>query len=414
MKKPVEPKKDNTFCSYPFKEQTLKIWNDQGQLSSTTPCCMMMNFDHTGVPIVNLKNKSPAAIYQHHTYRSLRKDMLNNKRNAACKVCWDMEDRGQTSYRFFSPHITKEEIKHHKLSTLDITLSNVCNLACRMCDVSNSNQLNKDYDEFDRQGTREELTNISGAFRKKYPLQKQHLSRQFKWLLKNTKEITTLKASGGEPFYDKHIMNLLKVYIENDDAKNTSLEFHTNGTVIDDRVVNTISKFKENAHTFSVDGTGKVYEYIRHKANFDILDNNIRNYIKLDNVSILDFNFVMSAHNVHNIIDFIKWTRSFNYRKKISWSEVYPVYRGIHIGNLPTHILQPIYDEIEAMEWREEEKKYVVLELLQLAIDQPFKNKGAEKLYRETVIFDKARNQSYKKYLERPMVEYISSIPHNI
>tara|TARA_Y100000015_G_scaffold14409_1_gene13786 strand:+ start:496 stop:1698 length:1203 start_codon:yes stop_codon:yes gene_type:complete len=389
---------------------TLKLWNADGKLKAATPCCMMMNFDHTGIPVNRLPSQRPDFIFDTKPWKRLRKDALQGIRNPACKVCWDMEDRGQDSYRMFSPPIPAEEIKNPSLKTIDLTLSNVCNLACRMCDLSNSNQLNKDYDKFVEQGTRDEIYVITGGFTHKYPRKKQHLSRQFVWLQKNTSQITTIKASGGEPFYDKHIMNVLDLYIKKGDAPNTRLEFHTNGTVIDDRVINKISKFKSNAHTFSVDGTGKTYEYIRHNADFKVLDNNIRNYLKLDNIEVLDFNFVISAHNIHNIVDYVKWIHSFDCDFRVAWSDVYPVKRGIHIGRLPKRILQPVYDEIQAQDWSYREHKDSVLQIIKLAMDQSFTKEGAIRLYRETEIFDMSRNQSYKDFLYHPMVEYLTSV----
>jgi len=405
-----QPEKDNTFCGYPFKEMTLKLWNEEGKLKSTSPCCMMLNFDHTGIPLYRLASHRPDWIFDSKPWKRLRKDALQGIRNPACKVCWDMEDRGQPSYRMFSPEVSVEELKNPKVRTIDLTLSNVCNLACRMCDVSSSNQLNKDYDKFVEQGTKEEIQNITSGFTHKYPRRNQHLSRQFRWLQKNTSEITTIRASGGEPFYDKHVMNLLNLYIQKGNAPSTSLEFHTNGTVIDDRVINVISKFKSNAHTFSVDGTGKTYEYIRHNADFQVLDNNIRKYLTLDNVEVLDFNYVISAHNLHNIVDWVKWIHSFDTEFRLAWSDVYPVYRGIHIGHLPTKILKPVYDEIEAQDWGWREQKDSVLKFIKLAMDQPFTKEGAMKLYRETEIFDMSRNQSYKNFLYHPMVEYLTSV----
>ena len=389
---------------------TLKLWNEEGKLKSTSPCCMMLNFDHTGVPLYRLESQRPDFIFDSKPWKRLRKDALQGIRNPACKVCWDMEDRGQDSYRMFSPEVSVEELKNPKVKAIDLTLSNVCNLACRMCDVSNSNQLNKDYDKFVEQGTRDEIHKITSGFTHKYPRKKQHLSRQFRWLQKHTSEITTIKASGGEPFYDKHVMNLLNLYIQNGNAPSTRLEFHTNGTVIDDRVINVITKFKTNAHTFSVDGTGKTYAYIRHNADFQVLDTNIRNYLKLDNIEVLDFNYVISAHNLHNIVDWVKWIHSFDTPFRLAWSDVYPVARGIHIGHLPTKILKPVYDEIEAQDWGWREHKDSVLQIIKLAMDQPFTKEGAMKLYRETELFDMSRNQTFKDFLYHPMVEYLTSV----
>ena len=403
------PQKNNTFCHYPFQELTLKMWNNEGKLTQCSPCCMMMNESLQGVDVSILHKKTPQEIFQSKPWNKLRKDMLTNVRNPACKICWDLEDNGQTSFRLFSVPITNEEAKNPKLKTIDITLSNVCNLRCRMCDTTSSNQINKDFDILERQGTRNEMFQITASFAQKTKPKQQHKSKQFKWLMRNTDKITELKASGGEPFYDKHIRNLLRKYIKTGNAKNTKLHFHTNATMIDDRVLDIIKHFKMNRHTFSVDGTGNVYNYIRHQADFNVLENNIKNYLLLDNIEKLDFNMVVSAHNIHNVPDYIKWIKSFGKDFTVVFSDVYPKKRGIQISNLPKYLLEPVYEELQPIDLPEKQKS-TLLEILEIAMSTPYDDYGAMKLYRETVILDQARNQSYRDFLYPQMVKYLNGV----
>ena len=79
------------------------------------------------------------------------------------------------------------------------------------------------------------------------------------WLLDNYQQIKFLKVSGGEPLYDKKVQKLIKILVENDYAKNVLLQFHTNATLLDDANIELLNQFKQQAHVFSVDGTGKTY-----------------------------------------------------------------------------------------------------------------------------------------------------------
>lgn len=412
MKK--QPKKDNTFCFYPFHELTLKMWEGR-KLTNTSPCCMMFNTYNNGLDIHKMNKKTPDELFHSPAMKQLRKDALRGVRNPACEVCWKLEDNGQTSFRMFSsslPHIINQrDLKNPQLTTIDITLSNVCNLRCRMCDVSASNRLNKDFDVLEKQGTRNEFTEITGAMRKKYDKLSANTSKQYRWLLENTDKIKFLKASGGEPFYDKNLIQLLHQYIKTGNAADTVLHFHTNATMIDDRVIDIIKHFKYNYHTFSIDGTGKVYEYIRHEANWDILNENIKKYTELDNIEKVDLNMVVSAHNLHNVPDYVAWAKSLYKEVNIIFSDVYPEHRGIQISSLPSKMLEGIYTEIVNLDLHEMESA-TLKEFIEKAIETPKKIKKTrqKKLYRETVILDAARNQSYRDYLYPEMVEYLDKL----
>ena len=408
MKK-LQPSKDNTFCPYPFSELTLKEWID-GKLQRTSPCCMMFNSNNPGIKFPFLKNKTPEEIFNSKEFTKLRKHLLEGKKNKLCNVCWKLEENNQTSFRLFGSPMSLEEIEKPSLNTIDLTLSNICNLRCRMCDTSSSNRLAIDYDIMDKQGTREELYEITQSFGHVFPKRNAKDSVQFKWLLENTDKITTLKASGGEPFYDKSIIALLQKYIDNGDAKNTVLHFHTNATMIDDRIIDIIKHFKRNEHTFSIDGTDKVYEYIRHEADWKKLNDNIQKYLQLDNLGTLNLNMVVSAHNIHNVFDYIEWAENYGIFN-IIFSEVYPATRGIHLSNLPKSLLKPIYEKLEQNTYIVPQKNIDQLkEFLLLSMNKKMDSNSQQQLYRETVILDKARNQSYRDFLHPSMVKYLDHL----
>jgi hypothetical protein len=71
----------------------------------------------------------------------LRSDLLSGVKNSMCDVCWKQEEITGKSIR--KRYVDKmghlADIDNPKIKYLDLKLSNECNLACRMCDYTNSN-----------------------------------------------------------------------------------------------------------------------------------------------------------------------------------------------------------------------------------------------------------------------------------
>ena len=96
---------DKVYCPLPFRALAFKEFIN-GKLSGATPCCMMLNtlddgFEDTTkrFEIPNVENLTPDEIFNSDRMKELRQNILNGKRDSACKVCWQAEDRGVKSYR---------------------------------------------------------------------------------------------------------------------------------------------------------------------------------------------------------------------------------------------------------------------------------------------------------------------------
>ena len=238
------------------------------------------------------------------------------------------------------------------------------------------------------------------------------------WIYHNTDKIKILKASGGEPLYDKNILDLLRKFVKDGNSKSTELAFHTNAILITDEIIELFNEFKLQRHTFSIDGVDETYEYIRHKADFSILEQNIKNWFKKsNNIHIVNINFVLSALNIGNIIDFLEWIALMFFEKircNIFISEVRPEGRGIDIKNLPIEYLKSVQTQI--LEFKEFKIKkydfhYEIDKLLSL-IDHAIQNNicNLKKLYNEIVLLDGTRNQSYKNYLDFSLIKILENV----
>jgi len=422
------PDKTNTFCYYPFYALVFKLYEND-KLSKVAPCCMMHDTNqNTILEKSELQNLDPDQIFNHQKFVEFRNNILNNIKDPRCQTCWKLEENGFISHRMYTGWDFDEPFST-ELREVDISLSNKCNLACRMCNIGSSHQLYKDLDEIKKLNLMEKFNYASDFSMNSKSLPKNTTNNLlFKWIFDNTDKIKVLKISGGEPFYDNNVIKLLQKFIKDGNSKNTRLVFHTNGILIDDSMIQILNKFKSQMHTFSIDGVDNTYNYIRHYSNFNVLEKNLINWFKKsNNIKSFNCNFVISALNLDNIIDFMDWIIMMFHLKikcNIFFSSVRPIERGIHIRNLPVNHLIKIkskflkfYNFFEKIRQKEMGLKNHffyesenIFQILDNSIENNFYEKNKFKLYDEITILDQARNQNYSDYVSKDLKEILDNL----
>ncbi len=434
------PAKDNSFCFYPFYAMVFKLWKkNSNELRAVAPCCMM--HDTKGITgeynsiltSEELKGLSPSEIFHHEKFENLRKNLLNNKRDPKCSTCWNLEDKGIMSHRLYTRWQFPEEF-NTDLKEIDVSLSNKCNLACRMCNTGSSHQLYQDVDKLKKINKLNMFEQASD-----HSLMSSNLPRDtndnrlIQWIHENTDKIKVFKASGGEPLYDNNILNILRKFVIEGNSKDAELVLHTNAMLITDDIIKLMNKFKIQRPSISIDGVDSTYDYIRHKSNFITLEKNLKHWLKHStNVYALNVNLVLSALNLGNMVDFLEWTALMFHNKircNIFISEVRPHGRGIDIANLPITYLETIQKNI--IEYRDGFEKfrtkkyeymhsskyfhYEVDKCLSL-IENAITNNVCDifSLYTEITLLDETRNQSYKDFLNPSLVSILESYEREI
>ena len=428
----IEPSKDNTFCYYPFYAIVFKLY-DKNDLKAVAPCCMMHDTTDAKTNQYNsiltkeeLEGLSPYDIFHHEKFEELRKNLINNVRDKRCSTCWNLEDKGISSHRLYTRWQFPEEFKTD-LKEIDISLSNKCNLACRMCNTGSSHQIWEDVDKLKKNNKLSKFDKASTYSIKSHNLP-QNIKNNYliKWIYDNTDKVKIFKASGGEPLYDNNILNLLRKFIKDGNSMNTELVLHSNAMLIDDKIIDLMNHFKAQRHSFSIDGVDSTYDYIRHKANFETLEKNIKKwFVKSTNIYTVNINFVLSALNIGNVVDFLEWTILMFHNKvrcNVFISEVRPHGRGIDIINLPKSYLEEIRENViifrdEFEKFRTKEFDYMhskgffhyeidkLLSLIDLSINENKMN--LEDLYTEITLLDETRKQTYRDFLDDSLIHIL-------
>ena len=148
-----------TFCVHPW---TNLMVNNTGTYGF---CCIAWRGflkDEKDQP-VHASKTLPKEAWNAKSLREIRKAMVRGDKLEVCNKCWFQEDTGKNSYRQrhntewaqrLGEHEILRRVKETEendgyLSTapdyLDLRLGNLCNLKCRMCNVFNSNQIEKEH-----------------------------------------------------------------------------------------------------------------------------------------------------------------------------------------------------------------------------------------------------------------------------
>ncbi len=327
--KPIE----NSFCILPWIHSFV---NSDGnyQVCCTSEEHHKAILSNEGKPF-NIKDKpSQNEIMNSEFMKKIRADMLQGKWNKVCTRCLVTEiDNGVSrriienkNYENIVEDTVKETQKDYsipvKYRSIDYRLGNLCNLQCRMCGPHSSNAWLKDWnnvkpDEEKMDAARRiELENYDW-------IEKDYLFVEFQKKLEHAQH---LHFAGGEPLITPQMPRMLKYCIDSGFAKNISLTYNTNLTKLPENVLELWKHFKDVKLLCSIDGFGKVNDYIRHPAKWDVLDRNLTylddNAEKYRIVEIL----LSSTVQIYNVLDL---PNLYNYLKKFK-----VVVPGLNLINL--------------------------------------------------------------------------------
>lgn len=317
MSKTYCPLAWNHFSAYPNGNMRL--------CCNTAPGVHMV--DNNGDTVTISKVENVLEYFNLNRYKEIRKNMLAGEESAECQICYDIEkNNGKSIRQYYAAEYPFEkfqditdtdtgEIADVKINYLDLGWSNKCNLKCRMCSPWASDQLIKetiDLNLFSRE-TKEEEFNFSDKW--SYEL----LQPMFEKIV--TPELNEILVTGGEPLINNDFFRFCLLLIEKDCAKNIRLSFHTNLTVMPQKWIDVLAKFKQVLFKVSIDGIGECYEYIRYPGKWHIIDANIKELCGLivsgECNFDLEFHTVLALHNAAGIVDLLDYLSALPNHKDI-------------------------------------------------------------------------------------------------
>ena len=241
--------KSATFCILPWVSLAT---NASGNLRV---CCNVIPGEgFIKKPEVDIESKiNPYKIFKDNiqeawnseTYTTLRKQMLDGERPEMCARCFKEEDAGIVSSRQrWNNHKWNDPNKEYTadapfdIKYVDIRLSNLCNLKCRMCNPYTANLWVKEWHLVNDALDPSEAERLS---RMDWP------TRDKVWenLFSIAHTVDEIYLTGGEPTVIKEQIKLLDYFIDNGTAKDIRLKYNTNLVKLPPWIIEKWSHFKK-------------------------------------------------------------------------------------------------------------------------------------------------------------------------
>lgn len=309
-----------------------------------------------GLP-ANFGKETLQSAWNNDYMKSVRKTMLEGNIPESCFKCFEEETNGIVSKRVWETYYWNEEgIDFEQLVQdtqcdgtvppviryLDLRLGHTCNLKCVMCTPHDSSRWVQDYDQLISK-TRSPIIlkqiNWDKDTFDNYWYEKPELWEE---IFEQIPNIRQLYFAGGEPLMIKEHRRFLEEIIKRGYADKITIRYNSNGVLVDDKIIDMWSKFKEVRFAFSIDAVSDRNHYIRYpvswaetEAALEKLDNTP------DNIKI-GIACAVQIFNIKHIIDFAKWKIQKNF-KKINFFEVFGIQAGggilnMHMLYIPTFL----------------------------------------------------------------------------
>lgn len=166
----------------------------------------------------------------------------------------------------------------------------------------------------------------------------------FDEILAEPDKLRYLIFQGGEPFLVKEFERILDVLILNGTASQVTFEIVSNLTIVKDSTLEKLAKLKQVYLGASIDGIGKVLEYIRYPAVWADIERNIERFAALPNVQ-LSFNTAVQAYNLGDVVNILEYCDARDIDVHAHFL-VGPIYLNVAI--LPKKVREAAIDQLAA------------------------------------------------------------------
>lgn len=342
----------SNFCVAPFINMEITT---EG---TNRPCCKYDAFkleDSTKT----VANTSLIKLYNTEELTALREQFMHNKRPEKCKVCWVEEENNIQSLRqvynfnwlnkpsWGKPPEPKKvnfsQAFNGQPSNLDLKLSNLCNLRCRICGPWSSTQWIKDFNEL-VWANKQTIKLWTENAKEKLLIQEENQQILIDW----AERLLRIEFFGGEPMMQQEHDDILNLMIKSGYSKKQDLCYNTNGTFFNADLISKWTNFDLIVVNFSIDDIGKRFEYQRKNAIYNEVLENLNNYKILADMYELPHRFYLyitvSIYNVYYLNEILTELSQFSFPVILNLLHNPP---SLSIQNIPDRIKPMIAEKLE-------------------------------------------------------------------
>jgi len=291
--------------------------------SMLSPCCgyMSQNTAKTFSVVKHVKQ------WWNSELETLRNDITHgNRANPGCVYCFQQEQNpNSVSLRKainlgYSQKEIEQTIADYKqgiipdinsIHSLELRFSNYCNLRCIMCGPYASSSIAQEYRDHAEAYQTINLHSNEKTIRWWEDIENLQVLKD---LLIN---VSSLQLSGGEPLLIPETSDILNSL---DPNKIQSISITTNLTKLNDRILQSINKFKLVNITVSLEGYGKHNDYLRYGSDWHTIEKNIKILTSLKNVN-LKIHHILQHTSLYSLPQLAEFAN--NNKISMSLNEVY-------------------------------------------------------------------------------------------
>ena len=349
--------KSSSFCGAKWGNSTL--WLGSGETSS----CHLPPVHKIDPEQILL---DPAKLHNTDHKIKMRQLMKDGHKPSECDYCWKIESMG-TDYIsdrvFKSLQFTPEEMQEwfDKPAdariippTLEVMFDRTCNFACSYCNANFSTTWERD---IKKHGNYDLETSGGGAFKHDgtqnncyEKTENPYIKAFWEWWPELSKELRTLRVTGGEPLMSTDVWKLIDLFAE--EKYPFELGINTNlgakKSIIDKLIQRSHDINKLTLFT-SMETTGAQAEYIRDGLHYKSWCDNVERILAESNVKRIVVMMTINALCLFNITDFMDqvmvWKRK--YRNRISMSINFlrfPAFQSLTV--LPDGLREKTYQQL--------------------------------------------------------------------
>jgi MoaA/NifB/PqqE/SkfB family radical SAM enzyme len=259
------------------------------------PCCA-----YSG-KLGNLNKNTLTEIISGPEWTDVKDKLSNQIWPTSCEGCRDSEINSGWSVRQSMKETNWSTSCNDKITFLELNGSNICNLACLHCSPKFSSKWLNEWNLIDKTLNFLHSNNNPGP---------HNFSVDTELILKNLKELdlsqlNVLMLKGGDPMLNEETLEALRYFDELDILKKLQIVVFTNGTTTNEEILYFLNKAKQCHINISVDGIGRLNEYIRYGkgSNTEELKKNIKIYKSSIKNIFMKLSVSTMIYNIFNIVE---------------------------------------------------------------------------------------------------------------
>lgn len=330
------------FCNAPFNQLEL---TPEGKCRI---CCKMPGIMITNEEGVEYKVQDCdiTTIWKSDWMNNFRQRFIDEEKRPECQMCWDDEAAGITSLRQQLEWLPVD-VNQPKITSLVLKLSNKCNCACRICSFWLSSLWQTELEKTNRWDDKNNFFiegNVADKVNNNWDDWKLHLHN-----------LDRLFLYGGEPLINYEVLKILDYIVDNNLAKNITLFLNTNGTVLNEKIINIFKQFKEVFLYFSIDDVFERYEYERWPLKHDNIFRDLKAFHDIYDVNGSIHATLYTSISIFNVLYLQEILNEFKKFPKftINFDNLIHEPKFLSIYDLPHSIKEKIKTSVNNVDWNQ-------------------------------------------------------------